>query len=196
MNGSDSGLRRSRPIQTNTLWCLAIFGGFCLGKQEANLGMLRQRLPRAADAGLGAQSAEPGSGILGQGKSQGSNRMRLGRQEEIAKIVQNPVEGLLRVVSGITAFYGVCCCVRGLHIFSPWSSATSLERVATVACTGGLFIKAINRNLAHWMRDVEETREVLEEFEYDFSEIESIIQQSKQSSTQRMNACMNERMNE
>ena len=33
------------------------------------------------------------------------------------------------------------------------------------------------RNLAHWMRDVEETREVLEEFEYDFSEIESVIQQ-------------------
>ena len=32
------------------------------------------------------------------------------------------------------------------------------------------------RNLAHWMRDVEDTKETLEEFEYDFSELEAYIQ--------------------
>jgi hypothetical protein len=34
------------------------------------------------------------------------------------------------------------------------------------------------RSLAHWMRDVEEIREILEEFDYEFNEMEEFLKES------------------
>jgi hypothetical protein len=33
------------------------------------------------------------------------------------------------------------------------------------------------RNLAHWARDVEETREILEEFDFEFGEVEEFLKE-------------------